>query len=43
MLFPLLSAIAKGWKMGQAAKPLIEAWEKPVAVWQMELNVQPIS
>lgn len=43
----LLSAIAKGWEMGQTAKPLIaqkweEAWEKPVAVWQAELNIQPI-
>lgn len=31
--------------MGQTAKPLIaqkweEAWEKPVSVWQAELNVQ---
>ena len=44
----LLSAIAKGWEMGQTAKPLIaqkweEAWEKPVSVWQVELNVQPVS
>ena len=44
-LSPLLSAIAQGWKMGQTAKPLIaqkweQAWEKPVAVWQTELNVQ---
>ncbi|MBW4562272.1 MAG: ubiquinone biosynthesis protein [Mojavia pulchra JT2-VF2] len=43
----LLGAIAKGWEMGQTAKPLIaqkweEAWEKPVAVWRAELNVQPI-
>ena len=47
-LSPLLSAIARGWEMGQAAKPLIaqkweEAWEKPVSVWQAQLNVQPIS
>lgn len=44
-LSPLLSAIARGWEMGQTAKPLIaqkweEAWEKPVSVWQAELNVQ---
>lgn len=44
----LLGAIAKGWEMGQTAKPLIaqkweEAWEKPVAAWRAELNVQPIS
>lgn len=48
VLSPLLGAIAKGWEMGQKAKPLIaqkweEAWEKPVAVWRLELNVQPIS
>ncbi|MBW4683726.1 MAG: ubiquinone biosynthesis protein [Komarekiella atlantica HA4396-MV6] len=48
VLSPLLGAIAKGWQMGQTAKPLIaqkweEAWEKPVKVWQLELNVQPIS
>lgn len=46
-LSPLLSAIARGWEMGQTAKPLIaqkweEAWEKPVSVWQTELNVQPL-
>jgi ubiquinone biosynthesis protein COQ4 len=43
-LSPLLEAIAQGWKTGQIAKPLIaqkweEAWEKPVAVWQAELNI----
>jgi ubiquinone biosynthesis protein COQ4 len=48
VLSPLLGAIAKGWEIGQKAKPLIaqkweEAWEKPVAVWRLELNVQPIS
>ncbi|MBF2025939.1 MAG: ubiquinone biosynthesis protein [Oscillatoriales cyanobacterium C42_A2020_001] len=47
-LSPLLNAIAQGWEMGQTAKPLIaqkweEAWEKPVSVWQQELNVQPIA
>lgn len=47
-LSPLLSAIARGWEMGQTAKPLIaqkweEAWEKPVSVWQAELNVQPLA
>lgn len=45
-LSPLLKAIAQGWEMGQTAKPLIaqkweEAWEKPVTVWQAELNIQP--
>lgn len=47
-LSPLLRAIARGWQMGTTAKPLIaqkweEAWEKPVAVWQAQLNVQPVS
>jgi len=47
MLSPLLNAIAQGWDMGQAAKPLIaqkweSAWEKPVAIWRQELNVQPL-
>ncbi|HEY9906116.1 MAG TPA: Coq4 family protein [Thermosynechococcaceae cyanobacterium] len=47
-LSPLLAAIAQGWQMGRIAKPLIaqrweEAWEKPVAVWRAELNVQPIT
>lgn len=42
----LLNAIARGWEMGKTAKPLIgqkweEMWEKPVAVWRQELNVQP--
>ena len=46
-LSSLLSAIAKGWEMGQIAKPLIaqkweEAWEKPVSLWRSQLNVQPI-
>jgi ubiquinone biosynthesis protein COQ4 len=44
---PLLNAIAQGWQMGQVAKPLFsqkweEAWEKPLAQWQAELNIQPI-
>ncbi|MEA5505645.1 Coq4 family protein [Halotia wernerae UHCC 0503] len=47
-LSPLLGAIAKGWEMGQTAKPLIaqkweQAWEKPILVWRAELNIQPIS
>lgn len=47
-LSPLLNAIAKGWEMGQTAKPLIaqkweEAWEKPVSVWQAQLNMKPVS
>jgi ubiquinone biosynthesis protein COQ4 len=47
-LSPLLSAIALGWEMGRTAKPLIaqkweEAWEKPVSVWQTELNVQKVA
>jgi ubiquinone biosynthesis protein COQ4 len=47
-LSPLLSAIALGWEMGQTGKPLIaqkweEAWEKPVSVWQAQLNVQRVA
>lgn len=47
-LSPLLSAIAQGWTMGQAARPLIAqkwevAWEKPVAVWRQELHIQSYS
>ncbi len=46
-LNPMLNAIAHGWQLGKTAKPLIaqkweEAWEKPVAVWRTELNVEPI-
>jgi ubiquinone biosynthesis protein COQ4 len=42
----LLGAIAQGWQMGQVANPLFaqrweEAWEKPLAQWQAELNIQP--
>jgi len=48
VLSPLVNAIAYGWQMGQTAKPLIaqkweEAWEKPIAVWQTQLNVQPFA
>jgi len=47
-LSALLMAIARGWEMGKNAKPLIaqkweQAWEKPVAVWRKELNVQPVN
>lgn len=47
-LNPLLEAIAQGYQMGKIAKPLIaqkweSAWEKPVAQWREELNVQPIN
>jgi ubiquinone biosynthesis protein Coq4 len=43
----LLEAIAQGFQMGKAAKPLFaqkweEGWEKPLAQWQAELNIQPI-
>lgn len=46
-LSALLGAIAQGWEMGHIAKPLIaqkweEGWEKPVAVWQLELNILPV-
>lgn len=46
-LNPLLHTIALGWQMGKTARPLIaqkweEAWEKPVAVWRAELNLQPV-
>jgi ubiquinone biosynthesis protein COQ4 len=46
-LSPLLSAIAQGWQMGKTARPLIAqkweaAWEKPLSVWQTELNLSPI-
>uniref|UniRef100_B8HQL5 Ubiquinone biosynthesis protein n=1 Tax=Cyanothece sp. (strain PCC 7425 / ATCC 29141) TaxID=395961 RepID=B8HQL5_CYAP4 len=44
----LLDAIALGWKMGKTAKPLFaqkweEDWQKPLAQWQTELNIQPIA
>ncbi|MEP0956455.1 Coq4 family protein [Microcoleus sp. FACHB-1515] len=43
----MLAAIAQGWQMGKFAEPLIAqkwetAWEKPVTLWQAELNVQPV-
>ncbi len=43
----LLDAIDQGWKMGKMAKPLFaqkweEDWEKPLAIWQTELSIQPI-
>lgn len=43
----LLKAIAQGFHMGKAAKPLFaqkweEAWEKPLTQWQAELKIQPI-
>jgi ubiquinone biosynthesis protein Coq4 len=41
----LLEAIAQGWKMGKTAKALFaqkweEAWDKPLAQWRTELNIQ---
>lgn len=43
----LLSAITQGLQMGKTAKLLFaqkweEDWEKPLAQWQAELNLQPI-
>jgi ubiquinone biosynthesis protein COQ4 len=43
----LLDAIAQGWQMGETGKALFaqkweEAWDKPLAQWQAELNIQPI-
>jgi ubiquinone biosynthesis protein COQ4 len=43
---PLLDAIAQGWQMGKTARALFaqkweEAWDKPLAQWQAELNIQP--
>jgi ubiquinone biosynthesis protein COQ4 len=43
----LLGAIAQGWQMGETAGALFaqkweEAWDKPLAQWQAELNIQPI-
>jgi ubiquinone biosynthesis protein Coq4 len=43
----LLEAIAQGFQMGKAAKPLFaqkweEGWEKPLTQWQAELKIQPI-
>jgi ubiquinone biosynthesis protein Coq4 len=47
MLPKLLEAIAQGFQMGKTAKPLFaqkweEGWEKPLAQWQTELNIQLI-
>ena len=47
MLPQLLEAIAQGFQMGRAAKPLFaqkweEGWEKPLTQWRAELNIQPI-
>lgn len=44
----LMKAIEQGWRMGLQAKPLFaqkweQAWEKPVAQWQAELNLQPFN
>lgn len=44
----LLGAIAQGWHMGKAAKPLItqkweEAWEKSLVEWRAALNVHPVA
>ncbi|AFY95045.1 Coq4 family protein [Chamaesiphon minutus] len=43
----LLNAIAQGWQMGETAGVLFaqkweHAWDKPLAQWQAELNIQPI-
>lgn len=43
----LLAAIAQGLHMGRTAKSLFaqkweENWEKPLAQWRAELNIQPI-
>ena len=42
----IIEAIAKGLTMGKAAKQLFaqkweEAWDKPLAQWQEELNIKP--
>ena len=44
----LLEAIAQGFQMGKAAKPLFaqkweDGWEKPLSQWQAELNLTPIA
>ncbi|MEB3355808.1 MAG: Coq4 family protein [Synechococcales bacterium] len=44
----LLEAIAQGFQMGKAAKPLFaqkweEGWRKPLTQWRQELNVVPVS
>ncbi|NJL55433.1 ubiquinone biosynthesis protein, partial [bacterium] len=43
----LLEAIAQGFYMGKKAQSLFaqkweEGWEKPLAQWQAELNIQPL-
>jgi ubiquinone biosynthesis protein COQ4 len=43
----LLQAISLGWQMGKTAEALFapkweEAWDKPLAQWQSELNIQAI-
>lgn len=43
----LLEAIRRGWEMGQLAKPFFaqkweDAWDKPLAQWQQELNVRTV-
>ena len=44
----LIEVIIQGLSMGKAAKPLFaqkweEGWQRPLAQWQAELNIQPIS
>jgi ubiquinone biosynthesis protein Coq4 len=44
----LLEAIAQGFQMAKAAKPLFaqkweEGWEKPLSQWQADLNLIPIA
>ncbi|MBE9100018.1 Coq4 family protein [Vacuolonema iberomarrocanum] len=46
-LTQLLEAIRQGWEMGHGAKPLFaqkweEGWDKPLATWREELNIQPM-
>ncbi|MEO1147160.1 MAG: Coq4 family protein [Cyanobacteria bacterium J06638_22] len=43
----LLEALRQGWEMGHVAKPLFaqrweEGWDKPLATWREELNIQAI-
>ena len=47
LLPELIEAIAQGFQMGKAAKPLFsqrweDHWEKPLSQWQRELNIHPI-
>jgi ubiquinone biosynthesis protein COQ4 len=44
MLEPVLDAIARGWHLGQTARPFIiqrweEGWDRPVASWRQELDI----